>query len=176
MSIQATDQVFEQLYQSLRSIAHRRLRGRRPGQTLDTTALVHEAWLRLAQTGAPECRDRAHVYALAARAMRFVLVDYARARGAAKREGRARELPLDSLQLAADERAADVLALDEALDRLDAIEPRLSAVVEYRFFAGMNYEEIAGATGRSVPTVKRDWTRARAWLYQEMQQAAAASS
>jgi RNA polymerase sigma factor (TIGR02999 family) len=166
---EAGDRSFEQVYQSLRDIARRRLRGQRAGETLSTTALVHEAYLRLVQHGGAEWRDRAHFCALAARAMRFVLVDYARSRGAAKREGRARELPLDAVQLAADQRATELLALDEALEHLAARDPRLGEVVDYHFFAGMTFEEIAKATGRSVPTVKRDWTRARAWLYREMQ-------
>jgi RNA polymerase sigma factor (TIGR02999 family) len=170
MSDDSADRFFGQVYQSLRSIAHRRLRGQRTGETLSTTALVNEAYLRLAENGNPPWRDRAHFCALAARAMRFVLVDHARARTAGKREGRARELPLDAMQLAADERAAELLVLDEAMDRLAALDPRLSEVVGYRFFAGMTFEEIAEATGRSIPTVKRDWTRARAWLFQEMQE------
>jgi RNA polymerase sigma factor (TIGR02999 family) len=167
---ESADRFFGPVYQSLRSIAHRRLRRQRPGETLSTTALVNEAYLRLVQHGDPPWRDRAHFCALAARAMRFILVDHARARAAAKREGRARELPLDAVQLAADERAAELLALDDARERLATLDPRLSEVVDYRFFAGMTFEEIAETTGRSIPTVKRDWTRARAWLYQEMQE------
>ena len=118
-------------------------------------------------------QDRAHFFALAARAMRFILVDYARARTAQKRGGTQADLRLDGLQIAeddrADARAEDLLTLNRALDRLAGFDERLSQLVEYRFFGGLTYEEIADVTGRSVPTVKRDWRRARAWLYRVMQ-------
>jgi RNA polymerase sigma factor (TIGR02999 family) len=100
--------------------------------------------------------------------MRYVLLDRARARTREKRGGRAYDLPLDAVQVAADERAAEVLALDEALTRLQARSERLAEVVEYRFFGGLSYDEIAEVTGRSVPTVHRDWRRARTWLYRAM--------
>jgi RNA polymerase sigma factor (TIGR02999 family) len=103
--------------------------------------------------------------------MRFVVVDYARARTAQKRGGRERDVPLDAVQLAADERATDLLALADAVEELAAVSPRLSSVVECHFFGGLTFEEIAEAMGVSVSTVKRDWTRARAWLYRSMQPA-----
>jgi RNA polymerase sigma factor (TIGR02999 family) len=101
--------------------------------------------------------------------MRFVLVDYARARTAQKRGGRRSDLPLDAVQVAADDRAADLLALTDALERLSGVHPRLGEIVDYRFFGGLTFDEIAEVTGLSVPTARRDWTRARAWLHRWMQ-------
>lgn len=166
---EAFDRLFAQVYGELRAIAHQRLRRFRPGETLDTTGLVHEAYLKLVdQTGVgPE--DRAHFLALASRAMRFIVVDYARTRSRRKRGGGDALLPLDTIQLAAVQRASDLIALDEALDSLARSSERLSRLVEYRFFGGLSYDEIAQVTGRSVPTVKRDWSLARAWLHRAMQ-------
>jgi RNA polymerase sigma factor (TIGR02999 family) len=169
----AFDQLFERVYEELRRIAHQRLQRHRRGETLSTTALVNEAYLRLVDQGGVEVRDRAHFFALASRAMRFILVDYARAQAAQKRGGGVAAVPLDAVQVAADERAADVLALHEALDALALRSERLSRMVEYRFFGGLSYDEIAEVVGCSVPTVKRDWGRARAWLYQSMRTAEA---
>ena len=165
----AFDRLFAHVYGELRDIAHRRLAGYRYGETLGTTALVHETYLRLVDAARVGAGDRAHFLAVAARAMRFILVDYARARTAAKRGGLAADVPLDAVQRAADERAAELLALADALEELQAVDARLSDVVDFRFFGGLTFDEIAEATGRSVPTVKRDWTRARAWLYRSMQ-------
>ena len=166
----AFDALLPRVYAELRQLAHARLRRHRPGDTLNTTALVHEAYLRLADGETPGWRDRSHFFALAARAMRFVLVDVARERSAQKRGGGAADLPLtDALHLAGpDADAHNLLTLDAALDRLAARSARLAEVVEMRFFAGMEHAEIAQATGRSVPTVKRDWRRARAWLHAAM--------
>lgn len=163
------DALFSQLYPELRAIAHRQLRAFRPGDTLNTTAVVHEAYMKLVDQGRAEPNDRAHFLALASRAMRFVVVDYARARSTAKRGGDAEKVVIDATEIAGAERAEDLLALDEALTRLGALDARLATVVEYRFFGGLEHQEIAQVTGRSVPTIKRDWTRARAWLYREMQ-------
>ena len=162
------DALFPLVYEELRRIAHLRLRRLGRGETLNTTALVHEAFLRLAERTGPSWIDRAHFCALAARAMRFVLVDHARAQGARKRGGGEVRVPLDEIQIAAEARAHELLALDETLQRLAAREPRLAQLVEYRFFGGLAYEEIADLTGLSVPTVKRDWHRARSWLLVEM--------
>jgi RNA polymerase sigma factor (TIGR02999 family) len=164
----AFDRLFGHVYEELREIAHRRLRQHRRGDTLSTTALVHEAYLRLVDQNGAEAGDRGHFFALASRAMRFILVDYARARLAKKRGGGAAEVPLEAVQVAADERAADVISLHEALDLLARRSERLSRMVEYRFFGGLSHEEIADVLGCSVPTVKRDWNRARAWLYHSM--------
>jgi RNA polymerase sigma factor (TIGR02999 family) len=162
---QSLDALFPLVYEELRRIAHRRLRGGARGQTLNTTALVHEAYLRLAERTGPAVIDRAHFCALASRAMRFVLVDYARTRTAQKRGGGESDVSVDDVQIAADERAFDLLALDETLEQLKAHDGRLAQLVEYRFFGGLSYDEIAEVTGLSVPTVKRDWRRARSWLY-----------
>lgn len=165
---EAHDALWERLYGELRRIARARL-GRRPADTLSTTGLVHEAYLRLVGREHLAPADRAHFLSLAARAMRFVLVERARARAAAKRGGAQRPLPLDGpLQVGAEDRAAELLALDEALDHLAARDARLARVVELRFFGGLAYEEIAAITEQSVPTAKRDWARARAWLYEAL--------
>jgi RNA polymerase sigma factor (TIGR02999 family) len=169
---EAADALFERLYHELRSIARIRLRGHRPGATLDTTGLVHEAYLRLVNLSQVTPEDRAHFLALASRAMRFVLLDLARARGRHKRGGGRPDVPLDTVQIAAEERAEDLLSLDRALDDLRAHSGRLADVVEYRFFGGLTYREMSTVTGRSVATVERDWARARTWLYRAMRDAA----
>jgi RNA polymerase sigma factor (TIGR02999 family) len=168
----AFDRLYSHVYDELRRVAHQRLRAHRPGETLNTTALVHEAYLRLVDQSRAEWRDRAHFLALASRAMRFIVVDHARARGAQKRGGYSADVPLHAVQVAAEERAADLLALDDALEQLASTSERLGRVVEYRVFGGLTFEEIAEVTGLSVPTVRRDWTRARVWLYRSMQSAA----
>lgn len=166
----AFDKLMPLVYDELRRVAHQRLLGYRPGDTLNTTALVHEAYLKLIRQQDVSWEDRAHFFALASRAMRFILVDYARARTAEKRGGRQADLPLDILQIAAEERTAELLALNEALERLAESSERLSLLVEYRFFGGLTYEEIVEVTGWSLRTVKRDWRRARAWLLHEMEE------
>jgi RNA polymerase sigma factor (TIGR02999 family) len=164
------DALFGRLYGELRDIAHQRLRAFRPGDTLNTTALVHEAYVKLVDQGSAELQDRQHFVALASRAMRFVLIDYARSRGAARRGGDAVAVTLERVQIAAAERAHDLLQLDAALNALAEADARLAQVVELRFFGGLSHDDVAAVTGRSVPTVKRDWTRARAWLYRTMQE------
>ena len=167
----ALDELFPQVYDELRQIAHQRLLRSRPGETLNTTALVHEAYLRLVDQTAAQWQDRSHFFALASRAMRFILIDYSRARTSQKRGGPEAPIPLDTVQIAADERAVELLALDQALEQLTKNDERLGKLVEFRFFGGLTYEEVAEVTGMSVPTVKRDWRRARTWLYHEMQEA-----
>lgn len=164
----ASEQLFSHLYNELRNLARARLRNYRPGATLDTTGLVHESYLRLIDKGSVEPQDRAHFFALAARAMRFVLLDRARARKRLKRGGRNSDLPLSEVVLAADERAEDLLALDEALEELRVRDERLAQVVDYRFFGGLTYKEISDITDRSVATIERDWVRARMWLFDSM--------
>ena len=177
----AFDRLLPRVYDELRGLARARLRRHRPGDTLNTTALVHEAYLRLADGsadgGTPGWADRTHFFALAARAMRFVLVDVARERSAQKRGGGTPDLPLtDALHISGPEADAhNLLTLDAALTRLAAQSERLAETVEMRFFGGMEHAEIAEATGRSVPTVKRDWRRARAWLYAAMQEPGASA-
>ncbi|TVR59443.1 MAG: sigma-70 family RNA polymerase sigma factor [Gemmatimonadales bacterium] len=166
----AFDGLYAHLYDELNELARQRLARFRPGQTLDTSALVHEAYLRLVDQTRVELQDRDHFLALASRAMRFIVVDHARARSADKRGGGAALLTLDRVPVAAGagEEADDVMALDQALASLERMDPRLGQVVELRFFGGLTHEEVARITGRSVPTVKRDWIRARAWLYRFM--------
>ncbi len=164
----AIDRLFELVYDELRRIARRQLRGARAEATLSTTALVHEAYLRLSRDGGWSVQDRGHFFALAARAMRHVLVDHARHRGRAKRGGGATPLALDEGLVAAPERDAEVLALDAALERLEAADPELARLVELRFFAGLAIEEIAELRGVSDRTVKRHWRAARAFLYQDL--------
>lgn len=163
-SVEELDRLFPLAYQELRRLAHGKLRGERAGHTLDTTALVHEAYLRLARLNRIDWQNRTHVLALAAQAMRRVLVDYAERRNAQKREGGRTRVPLDGLSIAVDDDAVHFLDLDEALERLEALDARQCRVVECRFFAGLTIEETAEALGVSAATVKRDWTHARAWL------------
>jgi RNA polymerase sigma factor (TIGR02999 family) len=165
---EAMQLLFSRLYPVLREIAHRKLQRYRPAETLHTTALVHEAYLKLIGSPELQLRDRAHFLALSARVMRSVVVDYARERGASKRGGDLVAVPLDSLQIAVDERATDLLELDDALCRLARYSERLAEVVEYRFFGGLTFEEIASTLGCSLATVKRDWSRARLWLQRLM--------
>ena len=168
------DGAFPIVYDELRRLAHRHLRDEAAGHSLNTTALVHEAYLRLAESDV-RWNDRKHFFALAATAMRRILVDHARRLHAAKRGDGARRLDLDDLAgLAADQRAELLLALDEALDRLAALEPRQARVVECRWFAGLSEEETAQALSIGLRTVKRDWAMARGWLYQELRSDAGA--
>jgi len=171
----AREELAPRVYDELRRIAHARLARHRAGDTMNTTALVHEAYLKLVDGSRAGWSDRTHFVALASRAMRFILVDYARARMTDKRGGGRMALPLDESRVAATERAEDLVDLHEALERLGAADERLVRLVEYRFFGGMTHEEIAEVTGLSVPTVKRDWRRARAWLYHTMRSDAGAT-
>ena len=152
------------LYEQLRVIAHRQL-GKRPnGGTLQTTELVHEAYLKVAARASGDTPDQAHFLALASLAMRHVLVDRAKARGRAKRGGGRGRLTLDEDQIALDDQPDVLLQLDEALTSLSSLEPRLARVVECRFFGGLSEEEIAAALGVTVRTVQRDWAKARMLL------------
>lgn len=164
----ALDRLMPIVYHELRRIAHGQLRRERPGHTLNTTALVHEAYLKLVNIRQVEWRDRAHFFAVAARVMRRVLIDYARARKREKRGGEAVQVPLvEALELPVGQ-ADDLLALDDALARLERQNERQCRVVECRCFAGLSLEETAAALGTSVATVKRDWTFSRAWLNREL--------
>ena len=173
----ALDQLFPLVYEDLRERAHRALRNEREGHTLTTTALVHETYLKLLDVSRVRVQDRAHFYALAAMAMRRVLVDYARRHRAEKRGGGSpgAESPLsfglDEPATVASERVDEMLELDEALGRLAELNERLSRTVEMRFFGGMTVEEIAQALGLAESTVKLDWQKARAWLYRELKEA-----
>ncbi len=159
------DALYPMVYDELRKLAHQHRQRQAPTETLSTTALVHEAYLRLSDGAGTRWHDRAHFFALASRAMRFVLVDHARARSAEKRGGGAREISLDESALPHEDRSDHLLAIDEALTRLEQHDARLGQLVQLRFFGGLSYEEVAEVVQLSVPTVKRDWARARAWLH-----------
>jgi len=152
------------VYEELRRLAHQCIRRERPGHTLQTSALLNEAYLRLVDQKNIHWQDRAHFFGIAARLMRQVLVDYARKRGYAKRGGDAHRVPLDEAMIVSAERAADVVALDDALKSLAEIDPRQSQIVELRFFGGLSIEETAEVLAVSPGTVMRDWTLAKAWL------------
>lgn len=165
---EVVDRLFPLVYAELRRAAQRALRAERSGHTLQPTALVHEVYLKLAAGGPPGSRNRAHFLGIAARAMRQILVDHSRRRGAAKRGGGAVGEPLDSRHADPAAPFDDLVALDDALDRLGAVNPRLRQVVELRYFAGLTDEEIADALEVTSRTVQRDWVKARAWLYREL--------
>ena len=167
-SSEALDAIIPLVYRELRSIAHRHLRREDPGHTLNTTALVHEAYLRLVDLRRIEWRDRTHFFAMASRMMRRILMNYARRRKRVKRGGGRARLSLTELDLAIDENLDDLLALDEALRGLEAANERRCRVVECRFFAGLDIGEIAEALGVSPGTVRRDWRLARLWLNRQL--------
>lgn len=171
---EALAQLLPLVYSELRRLAEARMRRERPDHTLQATELVHEAWLRLMGGQLPDWRDRTHFFAVAARAMRRLLVDHARSRGYAKRGGGARRISLDAVAELSAEGSQDLIDLDEALDRLAALDSRQHQVVELRFFGGLSVEETAAALGVSEMTVKRDWRTARAWLYAELAENGAA--
>jgi len=164
----ALDDVFPAVYEELKRVAHRHLRGERTEHTLGTTALVHEAYLELAKLDHVRWPGRPYMLAAASKAMRRILIDYAVARRAQKRGGGAQAEPLDDAVAMALARGDELLALDEALERLAGVNERYGRVVECRFYGGMSVEETAEALGTSPATVKRDWTVARAWLNREL--------
>lgn len=166
---EAFDRLYSLVYEELARIAHRQLRGERPDHTLGTTGLVHETYLKLVDHSRMEWNDRAHFYAVAARAMRRILVDYARQYRALRRGGGLRRVALTE-EVSIAERGETLLALDEALGRLSALNQRLSQVVECRYFAGLTEEETAEALGVTTRTVQRDWAKARGWLYLELRE------
>jgi RNA polymerase sigma factor (TIGR02999 family) len=161
----ALAQLIPLIHDELRRIAHGYLVGERPDHTLRTTALVNEAYLRLVNASRVQWQDRAQFFAAAAGSMRRILVDYARRYRSAKRGGGDGALSLDEDTLLVEERADTLIALDEALERLGIIEPRLCRVVECRYFAGLSDHETAEALGITPRTVRRDWVKARGWLY-----------
>lgn len=170
---QALHRLIPLVYDDLQAIAHRRLVHERAGHTLNTTALVHEAYVRLARQREAQWKNRGHFFAVAAQAMRRILVDYAAKHKALKRGGGVPRLSLDDLlhgdaPLFSEERADEVLALDDALARLEAFNERGCRVVEYRFFAGLTYDEIAEVMGLSSASVRRAWTAVRLWLRREL--------
>lgn len=158
----------EAVYHELRRLAAFYLKSERRDHTLQPTALVHEAWIRIASGGKPEWRNRAHFFASAAQIMRHILVDYARQHGAGKRPNAWQRSELSDVYLFSLDRADELLAIDEALERLAAIDPRQSRIVELRIFTGLSEEEIADLLCISVRTVKRDWKMAKAWLQSQL--------
>ena len=161
----ALDTLMHTVYDELRRIASRQLRRGASDGMLQTTALVHEAFLRLARHENPAWNDRCHFFAVAATAMRQILVDHARRRGSEKRGGGWKRIDLDKAQLDVDEQTEMLIEIDDALAKLSELEPRLTRVVECRFFAGMTEEETAAALGITDRTVRRDWIKARGWLH-----------
>jgi len=169
----ALDSLMPLVYGELRRIAQHYLNNERPDHTLQSTALVHEAYVRLTQQKLPEWQNRAHFFAVAAQLMRQILVDYARSHRASKRGGNAYTLALDDAQEEPQATDVDIVALDDALKTLAAMDAQQSRVVELKFFGGLSIEDTAEVLGVSPSTVKRDWVTARAWLYRELDRSAA---
>ena len=164
----ALDQLLPLVYDELHRMARRYMQQQPDGHTLQTTALIHEAYLRLMGQEEKYWENRAHFFGVAAQAMRHILVDYARARQTAKRGGEARTVTLEEAVFVSDERAAEVVALDDALVELARLAPRQSSVVELRYFGGLSVTEIAEVLQVSTDTVTRDWNQAKAWLYRAL--------
>ena len=161
------------VYEELRRLAHHFMEGERPEHTLQTTALVNEAYLRLAgQTARPNFTNRSHFFAVAAQAMRQILVNYAKASQSQKRGGGALKIELDAVALISPEQTTEILDLHEALERLATLDSRKAHVVELKYFGGLKHDEIAEVLKISAVTVRRDWVFARAWLYDELHNAA----
>jgi RNA polymerase sigma-70 factor (ECF subfamily) len=156
------------VYEELRRLAHRHMGGERPDHTLQTTALVNEAYLRLAGETNPNWQSRAHFFAVAARAMRHILVNYAKSYGAQKRGGGAIKVDLDEAALVSLEESKEIVDLHEALERLATLDSRKAQVVELKYFGGLNYDEMADVLKISPVTVRRDWEFAKVWLYKEL--------
>jgi RNA polymerase sigma factor (TIGR02999 family) len=165
---EAFERLFPIVYDELRRVAHNRLLHERPGHTLNTTALVHEAYLKLAGLNRIQYKGRAHFFAIATQAMRNILVSYAMRRKAKRRGGGIDDIPITDDIAMSDRQADDILALDQALDRLKILSERQHQVVECRFFGGLNVEETSAVLGISEATVKRDWNVSRAWLNREL--------
>src|ERR1043166_1867090 len=156
------------VYEELRRLAHYHMGGQRPDHTLQTTALVNEAYLRLADQTNPQWQNRAHFFAVAARAMRQILVSYARNQRAQKRGGGALKVELDDAALISTEQSREIVELHEALERLALLDSRKAQVVELKYFGGLNYDELAEVLKISRITVRRDWEFAKVWLYTEL--------
>ena len=169
----ALDQLMPLVYGELRRMARRYMRDQPAGHTMQTTALIHEAYLRLVGQEEKRWQNRAHFFGVAAQAMRHILVDYARARHAAKRGGEARAISFDETAVVSRERAAELVALDDALKDLAELAPRQSRVVELRHFGGLSVEETAEVLKVSPETVGRDWRMAKTWLLRQLQRSTA---
>ena len=164
----ALDRVMPLIYQELRRMAHRQMRRERAGNTMQTTVLINEAYLRLVDYERVQPRDRSHFFAIAAQAMRRVLIERARSRNSAKRGSGGQKVSLEEVADLIDERATNLVALDEALTTLATIDPRKAQIVELKYFGGMTIEETAQVLDVSTPTVERDWQMARIWLHREI--------
>lgn len=164
----ALNELIPLVEQELHRIAHQYMNRESPGHTLQTTALVNEAYLRLIDQNNVRWQNRAHFFAIAAQTMRRILIDHARKSARAKRGGKAIKISLDEVAMVSNERASELVALDEALERLSMIDPRRGRVVELRFYGGLSNEEVAEVLGISANTVMRDWNMARAWLAREL--------
>jgi len=160
------------VYAELRRLAHHYMEGERPNHTLQTTALVNEAYLRLADQTTPNWQSRAHFFAVAARGMRRILVSYARSNRAQKRGGGAFKVELDEAALVSPEESQEIVDLHEALERLSTLDSRKAQVVELKYFGGLNHDEVAEVMKISAVTVRRDWVFAKAWLHKELHQPA----
>lgn len=165
----ALDELMPLVYDELRRLADRYLHRERSGHTLQATALVHEAYVRLVGKDHPRWKGRVHFFAVAAQVMRRILIDHARTRGYAKRGGGARQISLDEAPVLSRERASELVALDDSLTALGEVDASLKDVVVLRFYGGLSIEETAEALGVSISTVKREWRAARAWLYSELE-------
>jgi RNA polymerase sigma factor (TIGR02999 family) len=159
------------VYEELRRLAHHYMEGERPGHTLQTTALVNEAYLRLADQTNPNWQSRAHFFAVAARAMRGILVNYAKSNQAQKRGGGAARIELDEAAILSPKQSKEIVDLHEALERLATLNSRKARVVELKYFGGLNHDQIAEVMKISTVTVRRDWMFAKTWLYDELQNA-----
>jgi RNA polymerase sigma factor (TIGR02999 family) len=164
----ALESLIPLVYGELRSLAHHYLRQERPDHTLQSTALVHEAYVRLVGHEPPALQNRSHFFGVAARLMREILVDYARSQRAAKRGGGAPSIALDEVENVAQRLDVDLLLLDDALNELARLDQRQSRIVELRFFSGLSIDETSDVLGISPTTVSREWTTARAWLYRQI--------
>lgn len=164
----ALQELLPLVYQELRRLAHHHMRGERPEHTLQTTAVIHEAYLKLIDQRAVDWQSRAHFFAVASQLMRRILVDHARGRAAEKRGGGALHVALDTVAVVSSEPDTDLVALDDALERLAALDPQQARIVELRFFGGLTIDEAAAVTGISPATVKREWATAKAWLYRSL--------
>ena len=164
----AMNQLIPLVEVELRRLAKHYMGRENPGHTLQTSALINEAYIRLIDQQSVQWKDRAHFFAVSAQIMRHILIDHARSHRSAKRGGGARKIPLDELEAVSDQRATELLALDDALNTLAVLDPRKSQMIELRFFGGLSIEETAEAMGISPMTITREWRLAKAWLHREM--------
>jgi len=164
----AVDELTPLVYQELKRLARLQLRRERLGHTLQVTALVHEAYLKLVDQRAVTWQNRAHFFGVAAQVMRRILLDYAKTRDRSKRGGGVQKISLDDALAISDDRASELVEIEDALTRLEVFDPRQAKIVELRFYGGLTVEETAEALGVSAPTIKREWAMARAWLHREL--------